>query len=418
MKIPKQLTYSLTVLIAAFSFCIQGCSDEGSTPQPQLSANFTVDIESIIVGESITFTDISFGEPTSWEWTFEGGTPSSSTDQNPEITFEAPGLFDVTLKVTNAGSEDSKTENDFIEVTCECSSECKESCTETLLTNQTVSVDGRNRRFDLFLPSAYSYSTELPVIIDLHGYTSSGSEQREISNFENLAESNSIIMAWPEALESGTSCIVPGVSGKYWNANWGDDTDDVLFIDRLIDQLIADYNVDAKRIYVTGLSNGGFMAYSVACSLSSKIAAVASVAGSMTDNLLTSVCQPDRQLPVLHIHGTNDTIIPWEGLTECLDGVAAIEDVVSFWRTNAGCDETFTEIAYDDTDTSDGCTARMLTYENCENKVSFLIIDNGGHNWPGSSYQMNQGFSILLPINNDIDANEEIWEFFQQHELP
>lgn len=288
----------------------------------------------------------------------------------------------------------------------------------TLLTNQKISINGTNRIYDVFLPSSHNNSTELPVILDLHGFSSNANEQREISDFTDLAEENDFIMVWPQALATGPNCLLAGVSGKYWNANWGIEVEDINFIDNLIDQLAEDYNVDLKRVYVTGLSNGGFMVYSIACALSERVAAVASVAGSMTEDLLNTTCQPARQIPVMHVHGTDDAVIFWDGEESCQDGIAAINDVVSFWRTNAGCSDTFMEASYEDIDTSDGSTARMLTYNNCGNKMKFLIIDNGGHNWPGSEYQINQGFSILRPINNDIVTNKLIWEFFKQHSLP
>lgn len=301
---------------------------------------------------------------------------------------------------------------------CNCSIDCIENCTSSLLTNLTIEVDGIDRSFDVFLPSTYEFSSELPVIIDLHGFTSNASEQRSISNFIDLAEDNTILMVWPEALATGTSCVLEGVSGKYWNADWGAETNDVNFIDQLIDQLLLDYDIDPKRVYVTGVSNGGFMTYSIACELSDRIAAVASVAGSMTQNILSTSCNPSRQLPVMHIHGTNDAVVLWEGQESCLGGIASIDEVVGFWRVNAECGETYNELTYQNTNTSDGSTASKRTYDNCGGKVQFVVIEGGGHNWPGSQYQINQGFSILLPINQDIAANDIIWEFFQQHELP
>ncbi len=402
-----------------FLTLVLGCSDNSSTdPLPEVEVSFTASESSITVNESISFTDQSTGNPTSWEWTFEGGDPAVSTDQNPTVSYGEPGLYDVTLRVTNSNSEDTQTFTDFIEVNCECSAECSEQCTPELLTDLIIRVDGAIRRYDVFLPSSHSVSSDLPVIIDLHGFTSDSDEQRSLSNFTDLAEENGIIMVWPEALVSGSSCVLPGVDGKYWNADWGAETDDVLFIDQLIDQLNADYAIDPKRIYVTGISNGGFMTYSIACALSDRIAAVTSVAGAMTQNVLNTECNPSRQIPVMHVHGTNDPVVFLNGDESCLGGIAAINDVVSFWRNNAGCSETFSEVLYEDIDTTDGSTAKMITYDGCGSKVQFLVVEGGGHNWPGSQYQIDQGFSILQPINKDINTTALIWEFFKKHQLP
>lgn len=414
----KLLASILGCLALPLLLFLQSCSGGSSDPEPQLIADFSSDVQSIFAGESVVFSDQSQGDPTSWAWTFEGGTPATSTDPNPTVQYNAIGNFTVSLTVSNGASEDTKSMSQFISVACTCTTECTESCTEALLVNQSLTVNNTSRQYDLFLPSSYEYTSSLPVIIDLHGYTSDAEEQREISNFTTLAETKSIVMVWPEASATGASCVVPGVSGKYWNADLGGSTDDVAFIEALIDKVIADHKADPKRIYVTGLSNGGFMVYSLACAVSDRLAAIASVAGTMTTNLLTNNCTPTRSLPVLHIHGTGDTIIPYDGKADCLGGLSAVPNVVDFWRLNGGCSETFTEVSLDDTDASDNSTARMLTYNDCGNSVKFLIIDNGGHNWPGSAYQRNQGVSILLPINNDIDTNALIWEFFSQHQLP
>ncbi|MEQ8241438.1 MAG: PHB depolymerase family esterase [Cyclobacteriaceae bacterium] len=301
---------------------------------------------------------------------------------------------------------------------CLCSAECTESCEEVLLTDETISVDGKSRKYDLYLPPLHEISTDLPVVIDLHGFTESPQDQRTNSNFTPIAKEENFITVWPKAAANGENCLLAGASGLYWNADWGGTVEDIEFINALIDQVGSDYNVDLSMVYVTGLSNGGFMAYSLACALSDRIAAVASVAGSMTENLLTNTCQPSRQIPILQVHGTNDRVIFWDGEPTCKGGIAAIEVVVAFWRTNAGCSSTFTELQYENVDTSDGSTARILTYDDCSGKMKFLIVDGGGHNWPGSRQMMANPNALLRPINNDINASEIIWSFLKEHQLP
>jgi polyhydroxybutyrate depolymerase len=301
---------------------------------------------------------------------------------------------------------------------CLCSTECTESCKEELLTDVTINVNGKSRIYDIYLPPLHEISTDLPVLIDIHGFTSTPQDQRTISNFTPIAQKENFIIVWPQAEARGENCLLAGPSGLYWNADWGVNIDDIGFIDALIDQIGSDYNANLSRIYVTGLSNGGFMVYSLACALSDRIAAVASVAGSMTENLLMTTCQPSREIPVLQVHGTNDGVIFWDGEPTCKGGIAAIEDVVTFWRTNAECSSTFTEVQYENVDTNDGSTARILTYDNCNGKVKFLIVDGGGHNWPGSQEMISNSNSLLRPINNDINASRIIWGFLKEHQLP
>jgi polyhydroxybutyrate depolymerase len=314
-----------------------------------------------------------------------------------------------TLALTGCKEEEPK---------CICSSECLESCDDVTLTGLSIDVDGVSRNYDAYLPPLHEISTDLPVLIDIHGFTSNTRDQRTISDFTRIAKEENFIIIWPQAKASGENCLLAGPNGVYWNADWGITTNDIGFLDALIDQVGADYNADLSRVYVTGLSNGGFMVYSLACALSDRIAAVASVAGSMTENLLMTNCQPSRQIPVLHVHGTNDAVILWDGEPTCQGGIASIEDVVNFWRTNAGCASTFTELQYDNIDTNDGSTARILTYDNCSSKMKFLVIDGGGHNWPGSRDMLANSGSLLRPINNDINASEIIWNFLKEHQLP
>lgn len=425
MTTQKKTKVNLRVIVSlafiTYSLLILGCSGDGGggdggggdPPPEKVVANFNADAVSIGLGESINFTDTSTGGPTTWEWTFEGGTPTSSTQKNPTVTYSSLGSFNVSLKVSNSTSQDTKSQT--ISVVCvECSAECPDSCPEG-----KIYVDGVLRTYEVRLPAAYESNENMPVIIDLHGTYSTIEEHESFSDYNAIADANNIVMVWPQALEF-ISCDNEYYSSR-WNANFLALPDDIGFIDALIDRIIADYKVNPKRIYVDGLSNGGFMAYSLACALSDKIAAIASVAGSMTDNLL-SVCNPSRVVPVLEIHGTADQICDYGGYNAGCEGhVAAVDDLIAFWQSKNGCSSSYDEISYDDLDTSDGCTARMLTYQGCNNTVKLVIIDGGGHFWPGSEafadYFADYS-SVLKPWNFDIEANQVIWDFFKDKSLP
>jgi len=305
--------------------------------------------------------------------------------------------------------------------TCDCSAECTESCTSKLLRNENIQMPGALRSYDVYLPSIHDYTESLPVIIDLHGYLSTSADEREISDFTDLADENGIIMVWPQSL-TGDNCLggtgpIPA-SGNKWTIGWDKTSRDVAFIDALIDKIGVDYHADLNRIYVTGLSDGGFMVYSLACALSNKIAAVASVAGSMTGDLMTN-CNPGRALPVLNIHGTADQLISWDGDPSCGSGYSSVMSTVDFWKSQSGCNDNFDELNFDDIDTSDNSTVSLLTYQGCaaNEVVELLKVTGGGHNWPGSLSMINDHISITLPINNDIDASEIIWNFFKDKTL-
>ena len=111
------LKFTIVILLAIVSGCGSDEDDNGGpTPTPGIFADFTVDKNSIIEQETVLFSDLSVGEPASWAWTFEGGTPATSTEKNPIITYNNKGLFNVTLKASNGQGSSTKTKKNFIEV--------------------------------------------------------------------------------------------------------------------------------------------------------------------------------------------------------------------------------------------------------------------------------------------------------------
>jgi poly(3-hydroxybutyrate) depolymerase len=406
------LKYHSHILIAFLLISISSCGDDDTTPPTPPTPNpptasFTASATGVLEGDTVNFSDTSTGNPISWSWTFEGGSPETSTEQNPNVTYNSQGIYKVSLTVTNEDGSDTKEENNFI--TCEEDG-------GVLETGLDITVDGLSRIYDIYKPSQYSSQTNLPVIIDLHGTTSNSTQQRYFSDFMDIADENKIVMVWPQALQLDT-CLNNELR---WNANVADSPNDVNFISSLIDEIITNYNVDSNRIYIAGLSNGGYMAYSIACELSDKVAAIASVAGTMSYDTIDNFCNPTRAIPVLQIHGTNDQIVDFNGYTNCEGGYASIDEVITYWRDNAGCNSSFDEYQYPDLDTTDESTAKRYTYQDCNNYVQLIVIENGGHVWPGST-----GFEefyspyadILFPLNFDIDASHEIWNFFKDKSL-
>ena len=195
-----------------------------------------------------------------------------------------------------------------------------------------------------------------------------------------------------------------------WNVGWafGSQADDVGFISALIDTLAAAYPIDTNRVYSCGMSNGGFMSYRLACELNDRIAAIASVTGSIAPSYLPD-CNPGKPVPVLEIHGTADNVVAYEG-TPFLS--IPIPEVLDFWANNNGCATEAVEEAVPDTDTTDASTATRISFPDCEDgqDVLHFRINGGEHTWPGSS--------ILIGVTNqDIVASAEIWHFFRQFTL-
>lgn len=267
--------------------------------------------------------------------------------------------------------------------------------------NASITHGGLQREYILYVPASYTAATPAPLVLNFHGYTSNAGQQMLYGNFTTIADTAGFLLVHPEGTQDFNG-------NTHWNVGWGASTvDDVDFVDKLIDSLAAAYSVDQTRIYSTGMSNGGFMSYQLACQLSARIAAIASVTGSMTFGSSAS-CNPLHPMPVMEIHGTGDPTVAYNG-SSFSDG---IPDVMNFWANFNNCDTPPTVTNVPDTAPLDGSTVEHHVYPNGDAGVvneHFKVI-NGGHTWPGAI--------ITLPgTNYDINASAEIWRFFSQYDI-
>lgn len=261
--------------------------------------------------------------------------------------------------------------------------------------NASITHGGLQRDYILYVPASYSAATSVPLVFNFHGYTSNANQQMWYGDFRPIADTEGFIIVHPEGTldNSGTS---------HWNVGWGGSTvDDIGFTESLIDNLSASYNIDNNRIYSTGMSNGGFMSYQLACELSDRIAAIASITGSMSANWFNS-CIPNHQMPIMEIHGTADGSVPY----------ATIPSIMDFWTNFNNCNNTPIITNVPDINTNDGCTAEHQIWENGTNGATvehYKIID-GEHSWPGALFSNGT-------TNQDINAAEKIWEFFNKYDI-
>lgn len=266
----------------------------------------------------------------------------------------------------------------------------------------TIDFDGLSRDFIIHYPTYYDGSEPMPLVFNFHGFGSSATQQMFFGDFRSIAEREGFILVHPQ----GTDFF--GLA--HWNVGGftiGSSIDDVGFTNAMIDHISSNFNIDAERIYATGMSNGGFMSFLLACQLGNRIAAIASVTGSMTPEI-TMECNPSHPTPIMQIHGTNDGVVPYDGA----DFSDPIDDVINYWVDFNNCNESPTINQIEDTNTNDGSTAEHFVYNNCDNNASFehFKIENGTHTWPGTSI----GGNIA---NQDINASEEIWTFFSRYTL-
>ncbi|HWB61963.1 MAG TPA: T9SS type A sorting domain-containing protein [Chitinophagales bacterium] len=256
------------------------------------------------------------------------------------------------------------------------------------------SYGGTMRQYYLYIPTSYDSTHPTPFVLALHGLGDN------ISNFKNIdmnlvADTANFIFAIPQALND------PLLGSSAWNSGAGEfsvtlnsNVDDVGFLNAIIDSTAAYYNLDQTRLYATGFSMGGFMANRLGCELNNRIAAIASVSGTIGTYLN---CQPTRVVPACHFHGTNDQVVYYTGDMFGNDP----EQLVAYWRQHDGCDSTPIIDTLPNA-VPDTLTFIHYTYPNGRygSDVEFYKVINGTHEW---IWNQNLNYSVA------------IWQFFSKH---
>ena len=270
----------------------------------------------------------------------------------------------------------------------------------------SIAVGALQRTYTVRLPSAYDGSTPLPLVIAMHGGFGSGTQLENQSQLSVTAEQEGFIVVYPDGVPSP-------INIRTWNAGgccgyaMNNTIDDVGFIDALLDTLQADFAIDPLRIYATGMSNGGFMSYRLACELSERISAIAPVAATMT----IDECEPVRAMPVIALHSYLDTSVPYLGGIG--DGVSnhynsPMDSVQNAFALRANC-TVLNDTIVDDAEMT------VIRWHDCAcgHEVITYMTQDGGHSWPGGL----QTGGIGDPPSAVINANELMWDFFQQYTL-
>ncbi len=268
--------------------------------------------------------------------------------------------------------------------------------------NGSITHDNLQRDYILYVPANYTGDSPVPVVFNFHGYTSNANEQMFYGDFRAIADTAGFIIVHPQ----GT--LFDG--NTHWNVGgWtlGSTTDDVGFTEAMIDFMAGEYNIDLTRVYSTGMSNGGFMSFLLACQLSDKIAAIASVTGSMTPEIYND-CNPQHPMPVLQMHGTSDSVVPYTGET----WTRSIDDVIQYWLDYNNCNTLPATTALPNTNTTDGSTVEHIVYDGGDNGATteHFKITGGDHTWPGTVF-------TGPGTNQDINASLEIWKFFSRYDI-
>ena len=246
------------------------------------------------------------------------------------------------------------------------------------------------RNFIVHTPPNFDYQTEsLPLLFVLHGYTGRAPSIRDYSGFDQIADQERFIVVY-----------VQGTTDRFGNTGWNVDVvasflgvDDVGFFKALIKYFKASYSIDNNKIFSSGMSLGGFMSYRLACELD-EINSIGSVTGSMAGYYQ---CNPPKKSGIIHFHGMNDSVVPYNGVEWSYSARAAHD----FWKNHNQCNSQ-NEITIPDFNGDGEYTTRLISYDCEENKsVELYSLEGEGHTWWGKSW------------GHDINTSELIWQFFQ-----
>lgn len=297
-------------------------------------------------------------------------------------------------------------------------------CQNTNILGQVNIIDSivhqtYQRKFTVHTPTGFTNSTPVPVVFMLHGGGGTMTNAQGFTNLNSVSNTNGFLAVYPQGYG-----IIPS-GGFSWADGRGTSADiagvdDLGFIDKLLDTLIANYSIDTNKIYICGFSNGGFMTQRFACQQNQRFAAMASL-GSIMDTTLFASCNPSRPIPMLFMLGTADPFVPYNGGPMIGSGpvppIVGIDTLINFWKINNNCKTSNTPINVPNIDLTDSSTVTVFNYTNCScnSDISFYIINGGGHTWPGveiPSYEI-----IAGQTNEDIQASVELWNFFNAHNL-
>lgn len=248
-------------------------------------------------------------------------------------------------------------------------------------------INDRERSYLLHIPPGLNSQQPVPVIFAFHGYNLTPSQMQRAVEFDDVADLANFLVAYPKG------------GGNSWNTGEegpgsaiSQNVDEQAFIRQMLSDLDTIANIDYKRIYAVGFSQGGALVYRLACDMSDIFAAIASVSGPME----YSTCQPAQTVSVIHVHGLADTLVPYSG-GGSLD-LSPVEQGIATWvQLNDCTDSPKVEKP-----------SNIIThteYASCQagTAVEFYTIDPGGHSWPSKD---------VWP------ASEIIWDFFTAHPKP
>ena len=247
----------------------------------------------------------------------------------------------------------------------------------------------QTRHYSLYKPEGLPDNA--PLVFMLHGYQGLARLYQSSMGFDDVADEHGFAIVYPQGTYDDN--FIP-----HWNAGLEiSEVNDIGFLTELAKQLQIDHNFDPERTFTSGISNGGFMSYTLACESSDVFKGMASIIGTMSGHTWNN-CTPENPMPVLQISGLIDTVVPMDGTMSTeggWGGAPDIDAVVNFWVEQNGCTESDTQ------ETADNIEGVHHTTCEGNNEVWHYKLSDMGHEVPSEE-------------NYNLEATEKIWEFFSQ----
>src|SRR5882724_4783890 len=242
--------------------------------------------------------------------------------------------------------------------------------------SHSIAIDGRPRSYRLHIPSGLSDTAPAPIVLVFHGGGSNGRGMERFTGFSRLADREAFIVVYPDA-------------------------------------------VDGKRVFATGISNGGIFSHYLAANLADRIAAIAPVAGGLADPFYRSFA-PSRPVSVFILQGAADPLMPFDGGAVAFrrGQIIATDETVRLWRQLDRTRALPATGVLPDIDPGDGCRVRWSSWGGgrLNTEVLLYVQEGAGHTWPGGSQYLPK--SVIGGVCRDFDATLAIWDFFKAHPRP
>lgn len=281
------------------------------------------------------------------------------------------------------------------------------------LVNKSIKVGDLDRTFLFFAPN--QNKEKLPLVFVFHGGGGDGKGIAGLTKFANLAEKEKFIAVFPDGI------------GKSWNDGRETDAiaaqrekhDDLAFVKAIIEWLSKEFNIDEKRIFATGISNGGIFSHFLGANLADRFAAIAPVAGGIPKPF-NQRFNPANPVSVLIIQGTADPLVLYDGgaVARNRGEIISTDEAIGLWKkTNRITSESIKGIL-PDIQPNDGCTVETYLWTNGKNNTEIKLLKQvgGGHTWAGGIQYAPKFF--IGGVCRDFNATETIWEFFKTHPKP